>query len=59
MTGPAYCPTCGIVNTTARHNVEWYGVFRGTDEDPREVGWCVACEREVYDGEDANHWRTP
>jgi hypothetical protein len=31
------------------HVVEWRGVFRGTDEDPREVGFCETCGREVHD----------
>jgi hypothetical protein len=37
------------------HIIDWFGTFRGTDEDPREMGWCATCEREVYDGENANH----
>ena len=40
---------------SAEHDVQWTGVFRGTDQDPRETGWCVACHREVYDGEDSAH----
>jgi hypothetical protein len=38
------------------HGVEWHGVFRGTDADPREVGFCATCNREVYDG-DGSHRR--
>jgi hypothetical protein len=34
------------------HDVHWNGVFRGTDSDPRETGWCATCGREVYDGDD-------
>lgn len=37
------------------HTVEWYGVHRGTDGDMREVGWCFACGRQVYDGESEHH----
>jgi len=28
-------------------DIEWHGVFRGTDLDPREVGYCLTCDREV------------
>ena len=40
--------------TRAKHDVEWYGVFRGTDDDPRECGWCSECG-EVYDGDERGH----
>ncbi len=39
------------------HAVQWNGVFRGSTEDPREVGWCAACGRDVYDGDDERHRR--
>lgn len=38
-----------------RHDVSWFGVFRGTDTDPREVGWCLTCDREVYDRDAPDH----
>jgi hypothetical protein len=31
------------------HEVFWHGVFRGTEADPREVGFCETCGQEVYD----------
>ena len=37
------------------HDVQWYGVFRGTEEDPRECGWCVWCGRDVYDRDSPHH----
>ena len=37
------------------HDVNWYGDFRGTEWDPREVGWCETCGREVYYGDPAGH----
>lgn len=40
------------------HPVQWSGVFRGTDSDPRECGWCETCAREVFDGE-AGHTKAP
>ncbi len=43
------------VEKAARHDVQWHGVFRGTDEDPRETGWCEMCGREVYDGDSDRH----
>lgn len=33
------------------HEIDWLGVFRGPDSDPREVGWCSTCGREVYEGQ--------
>lgn len=40
---------------TVSHPVDWNGTFRGTDADPREVGWCDECEQEVTDGQDDRH----
>ncbi len=40
------------------HDVQWHGDFRGTEDDPRECGWCVTCDREVYDG-DGQHTADP
>lgn len=37
------------------HVVHWSGTYRGTDEDPRETGWCDWCGREVYDGDGQGH----
>lgn len=37
------------------HTIQWEGVHRGTDSDMREVGWCFACGRQVYDGESEHH----
>ena len=45
----------GISGGRRRHDVDWNGTFRGTEEDPRECGWCSTCEREVYDGEGLEH----
>ena len=38
-----------------RHAVDWYGTFRGTEDDPREIGWCIDCGCEVYDGDSPEH----
>lgn len=37
------------------HNVEWYGTYRGTEDDPRQVGWCGECDDEVYHGDSPEH----
>jgi hypothetical protein len=39
----------------SKHDVYWYGDYRGTEADPREVGWCDTCGREVYDRDEENH----
>lgn len=31
------------------HEVIWLGVYRGSNSDPREVGYCQECKREIYD----------
>jgi hypothetical protein len=31
------------------HQVIWLGVYRGSNNDPREIGYCEKCKREVYD----------
>lgn len=41
----------GALRGEKPHVVDWCGVYRGTESDPREVGYCQTCEREVYDGE--------
>lgn len=41
------------------HRVQWHGTFRGTEEDPRECGWCETCGREVYDGDGHGHTTRP
>lgn len=63
-------PTCGVdcgsCDATEQdepapklHDVDWNGCFRGTDEDPRECGWCNVCGREVYDGDGPDHRVSP
>lgn len=42
----------------AAHDVQWNGCFRGTNEDPRECGWCETCGQEVYDNDGHGHRRT-
>lgn len=53
-------PTC-TVSRDVTHDVDWFGIFRGTEEDPREMGWCPTCNREVYDRDSVNHcvWDKP
>jgi hypothetical protein len=45
--------------SSALHVVQWTGDFRGTEEDPREVGWCENCGREVYDNDGSGHRVAP
>lgn len=37
------------------HTVQWNDTFRGSIEDPRETGWCITCNRDVYDGDTDAH----